>query len=354
MPFITPDVIQIRADQLRDILNLLQLPQTPGPDSDWYVRASAVAGVAEGLYQHQAWMVRQIFPDTADRDFMELHARVRHLIRKPAVPASGPLTLTGNPGARAPAGLTATLNDVSWTTTAVVTLDAAGTGTVPAISSLPGPAGDTTEPVAARLTTTPDGFDSTVIVGVMRGGTAEETDAELLARLLELIRRPPAGGNQYDYKRWALEVPGVTAAYVYPLRRGPGTVDIAITSGGSLPSQDTIDRVREYIDGVRPVTAKNIMVFAPVIKLTDVTLQVSLNGITQEDAVAAIITALHDDDLRREPGEPFILSQAVLLILLIPGITDVKFTSPAGNVEAVTDETVVEWLRTGTITVGLL
>ncbi|WP_413462564.1 baseplate J/gp47 family protein [Kingella kingae] len=45
------------------------------------------------------------------------------------------------------------------------------------------------------------------------------------------MRRPPAGGNQYDYKNWALSVDGVSSAYVYPLRRGLGTVDIAITSG---------------------------------------------------------------------------------------------------------------------------
>ena len=67
MPFITKNAAQIRTDILRDIKNLLQLSDdTLGPDSDWYIRASSVASVAEGLYQHQGWIVRQIFPDTAD------------------------------------------------------------------------------------------------------------------------------------------------------------------------------------------------------------------------------------------------------------------------------------------------
>ncbi|WP_337050269.1 baseplate J/gp47 family protein, partial [Serratia fonticola] len=71
-------------------------------------------------------------------------------------------------------------------------------------------------------------------------GTDDESDKSLLARLLELIRRPPAGGNKYDYHRWAMDVPGVTAAYVYPLRRGLGTVDVVITSGNDLPSPATV------------------------------------------------------------------------------------------------------------------
>lgn len=35
---------------------------------------------------------------------------------------------------------------------------------------------------------------------------AGETDADLLARLLARIRRPPAGGNRYDYETWAKSV----------------------------------------------------------------------------------------------------------------------------------------------------
>nr|WP_315415067.1 hypothetical protein [uncultured Pseudomonas sp.] len=52
-------------DSLRDIRNL-QAEADIGPDSDNYVRSSAVASAIEGLYQKLAWLYRQIFPDTAD------------------------------------------------------------------------------------------------------------------------------------------------------------------------------------------------------------------------------------------------------------------------------------------------
>lgn len=355
MPFNTKTAAQVREDQLRDIKNLLQLPdERLGPDSDWFVRASAVASVAEGLYQHQGWIVRQIFPDTADSEYLYLHARTRGLTKKPATHASGPATFTGQTGTIAPAGLVFKRDSLSWTTIGQVTIGANGQGTAQATAAQQGIVGNTSAATTATLTTTPAGFDSAVTVGVMTGGTDVETDAELLARLLEIIRRPPAGGNKYDYKRWALEVAGVSAAYVYPLRRGLGTVDIVITSAGGLPSQDIIDHVKAHIDDVRPVTAKDILVLAPTLKSFDVHVKVSLDGITLQDAKTAITATLKDEDTRREPGESFVRSQAAMLISLIPGITDVEMTAPAANLTAVADATKVEWLRLGAVQVESL
>lgn len=82
--------------------------------------------------------------------------------------------------------------------------------------------------------------------------------------MLERIRRPAAGGNKYDYKAWALDVDGgVEAAFVYPLRRGLGTVDIAITSNNDLPSDETVRQAQLILMVVRPVTAKGSFVIKP-------------------------------------------------------------------------------------------
>ena len=127
-----------------------------------------------------------------------------------------------------------------------------------------------------------------------------------------------------------------------------------ITSAGGLPSQDVIDRAQAHIDDVRPVTAKNALVIAPTIVNFDVSVQVSLNGLTLADATTQIIASLHDDDSRREPAVPFIRSQAGTLISLIPGITDREFIAPAANIVPVVNEEKVEWLRLGNVEVGLL
>jgi uncharacterized phage protein gp47/JayE len=67
-----------------------------------------------------------------------------------------------------------------------------------------------------------------------------ETDAALLTRVLDYIRRPPQGGNKYDYIRWAKEVDNVAAAYCVPIPT-LGQVDVIIlansnTTGSEIPS----------------------------------------------------------------------------------------------------------------------
>ena len=104
---------------------------------------------------------------------------------------------------------------------------------------------------------------SDVVLTILLVRQMLKSDSSLLERLLEIIRRPPAGGNRYDYRIWALSVDGVDAAYVYPLRRGLGTVDIAITSNNEVPSDETVQRCQTYIDDVRPVTARESKVVKP-------------------------------------------------------------------------------------------
>lgn len=353
MPFITPSFEDIRNDILRDIKNTNPDADT-GVDSDLYVRACASASVAVGIYQYQGWIVRQIFPDTADTEFLEWHARTRGLYRKSATTASGILTVTGEPGATAAAGYSVTRGSLTYTTTATVTLDTDGNGTVAASYSTSGAAGNTTAITSGTFTSTPTGFDSTVIIGVMAGGTDAESDSELLARLLDIIRRPPAGGNQYDYRRWAMAVDGVTAAYVYPLRRGLGTVDVVITSAGGAPSAEIIAAVQAYIDDQRPVTAKDFLVLAPTFKNVDIDVRISVSGVTLAEAVANITSALTDYIARLAPGEAFIKSQAEMIVSQVTGIVDRNMITPTGNVLPTVDESVVEWIRAGDIEVSEL
>ncbi|MEQ1966263.1 baseplate J/gp47 family protein [Xenorhabdus nematophila] len=348
--WITPEFQQIRDDLLRDIKN--QLPDADiGADSDYFIRASSVASVAEGIYQHQGWIVRQIFPDTADSDYLELHARTRNLTRKPATTATGSASLTGSPGAVLPAGAEMRGETVSVKTTSAVTIDPHGQAIVAIIANQSGTAGNRSSSTESELVSAPMGINSRAVVQTLTGGTDAETDASLLARLLDIIRRPPAGGNKYDYRRWALEVPGVTNAFVYPLRRGLGTVDIAVTSADGLPSADTINAVQAHIDDVRPVTAKSSLVLAPALRTVDFVVEVILEGITLEAVNREISQVITDAVGRLAPGEPLIRSQIEMRISLIPGIRDRRIIAPADNVIAQVDKNHLEWLRTGDITV---
>ncbi|WP_420996248.1 baseplate J/gp47 family protein [Cupriavidus sp. 30B13] len=350
MAFVVPPFASIRDTLLRDLKSLLPEADV-GPDSDHFVRASSVASAIEGLYEHQTWLVKQIFPDTADSEYLALHAQVRGLSYKSAVSAGGTILLTGVPNSPIPSDLVVKIGDASYVTTATGQLDADGAATIAAKAQTAGLAGNLQPGAKGSLMAPPLGVASEVTVVTMVGGVDVETDAELLARLLELIRRPPAGGNRYDYRRWAMEVPGVSAAYVYPLRRGLGTVDVVITSAGALPSQDTIAAVQAHIDDMRPVTAKNCLILAPTERIVDLSTAVSLDGITIAAARGQITAAeaAYFDQLA--PGETAYRSRIETIISGLAGVVDREVSAPAANVVPVVDATKVEWLRLGDVNV---
>jgi uncharacterized phage protein gp47/JayE len=158
-----------------------------------------------------------------------------------------------------------------------------------------------------------------------------ETDADLLARLLDYIRRPPAGGNKSDYVKWALSITGVKAAYCVPLGQGPGSVDVVIvadiSTGSEVPSAGLIEEVRAYIDEQRPVTAKYLRVIAPEILPQAVTL--AGTGANYNPVQTALDIATYMEGFA--PGQPLYRSQ-LGNIAIINGAEDYVIPTPAANV----------------------
>ncbi|GGZ77148.1 tail protein [Ignatzschineria indica] len=345
MPLMVPSFDEIREMILNDITSLDQSAAIHS-DSDNYIRASSLAALTEGLYAHHAWIARQIFADSADSEFLEKHASTRAIYRKNAVKAEGIATITGEKGRKIPAGTEIKANDCYFLTLSDTTLES-NQAELKISAKEPGTKSNFVK-VNGILTAAPAGIRSECIVST-KGGTDIESDGDLLARYLEILRRPPAGGNRYDYKRWALEVPGVTNAYVYPLRRGLGTVDIAITSGDDLPSESVINACQAYIDDVRPVTAKHSYVVAPLIKRIDVVVEVQLKGIALDDITKTLKRVLEDHFSRIAPAETLIISQIEALISDQVGVVDRKLIAPSQNLTP--DALLIEWYRLGTITV---
>ncbi|MDF7676352.1 baseplate J/gp47 family protein [Neisseriaceae bacterium ESL0693] len=343
-----PTFDEIRHAILRDTLSLNPEADVSS-DSDHYIRASSLASCAVGQYAHQAWILRQFFPDTADTAYLERHCSLHGLKRKNATYATGVATVNGVADAQIKAGLQIKCDELFFTVRDDARIGAEGTAHIQIISSEAGTRYDVAD-MAAQFMSAPAGVASELQIIKTTGGTDAETDTELLLRLLELLRRPPAGGNQYDYKNWALSVDGVTSAYVYPLRRGLGTVDIVITSAGDVPSDDIVQKVQDYIDAMRPVTAKNSFVIKPNVTLVDINVAVKLSGVTLITVTNDIKTALAEYFDSIQPGDAVVMSQIEAVISNIAGVVDRKLTIPNANL--IPDMLhKVEWFRLGKVTV---
>ncbi len=343
MAYTYPEFLSLLDRYLRDVRNLRSQAHIDA-DSDHYIRGACVSSAAEGLYDHQAWIARQIMPDTADPEYIEMHAALRGLTLKAATFASGTISLSGEPGSEALSGLTAKIDgtEILVVTTSGGTLDANGSLSVACRASAPGVCPDF-EAAHALLQSPPSGVNAVCQI-TLTGGTNASTHAELLAELLYYMRNPPGGGNRFDYVRWAMEVPGVTGAWCYPARRGLGTVDIVIVSAGGLPSPEVLAAAQAHIDTERPVACPDARVFAPVPLSIGVTAALRLAaGYTLPGLQSQAETLLAQYFAGVEPGGEVVHVRMEALLLSMPGVVDVQITAPAGNIQA----GALEWPRLG-------
>jgi uncharacterized phage protein gp47/JayE len=182
--------------------------------------------------------------------------------------------------------------------------------------------------------------------GVSR--TYLESDASLLSRLLDFIRRPPAGGTKSDYIKWARSVDNVANAYCFPLAQGLGTVDVvvlanAVTTGSEIPGQPILDAVTAAIDAARPVTSSMVRILAPAVLTENVTMVVT-GARADKTQIAADIEAYL---LAMEPKQPLYLTQ-LAAIAITNGAENADISAPAEDIVPTLSETMI---RPGVISV---
>jgi len=348
MPFSRPDLPTLINRAEADIETRL-----PGADarlrrSNLNVLARVHSGAAHGLYGYLEWIARQVIIDTADGDMLERHASIWGVERKAASPAVGNVTVTGTHGAIVPADSTLARSDgVQYTTDVEVTISG-GTATIAVTAVDGGQAGNASAASSLSFDTPIAGVSATatVAVGGLTGGADIEADDDLRARLLARIQQPPHGGASYDYIAWALEVPGVTRAWVYPAELGLGTVTVRFVrddDASPIPDAGEVTAVQDYIDSVRPVTA-DVTVVAPIA----VPLNFSIDLTPDTAAIRAAVEAELRDLLLREsePGATILLSHIREAISLASGENDHVLAAPTANVT----HAVGEMATFGTIT----
>jgi len=352
MTFTTPTRTAIRDKLLRDLKS--QQPDADvSTDSDWYVRATAHAGAAEGLYAHQAWIARQILPDVCDDDVLQRFAESRGIYRKAASSASGSVQLAGcTAGAVIPSASELRRADgVAYTSTSAATVASDGTATVEVQAVEPGAAGNASAGTGLTFSAPPSGVPAAATSGAITGGADIEAWDSVRERLQWRMRNPPAGGNAADYVGWATAVPGVAKAWVYKLRRGDGTVDVAVMTATGLPSAGLLAAVQAAIDAVRPVMkAGGFLALAPTAVPVPVSGALALDGtVAEADVLAAIQTALAGYFDALAPGDTVVRNRLIALIADVPGVADFSLTLPAANVATTITSAAVKLATLGTV-----
>lgn len=295
--------------------------------SDARVYARVLAGASHELHGHVQWVAQQVIYDTAEAEILERWATLWGINRKAAVAASGSIAVTGY-GAVPAGALYTRAGGVEF----VVTESTAVPGNVPVRASLAGAAGNTAAGEALSLMTPIDGVATVATVNSLVNGSDIEDVASLRLRFLARIRKAPNGGDVDDYERWALEVPGVTRAWVAPLEQGAGTVVVRFVRDNDtpiIPDAGEVAVVKAYIEARKPVTAE-LFVVAPVAAPVDFQIALTPNTLAARAAVEAELRDL----LVREaaPGKTLLLSHIREAVSTAAGEVDHVVVAPAANV----------------------
>jgi uncharacterized phage protein gp47/JayE len=341
MPFLRPSLDELIVRISDDIDARL-----PGADSKprrsvLFVLARVIAGVAHGIYGLIDFVWRQIFVDTAEHDQLIRHAATYGIARKGAVAALGVVDLTGSNGATVPLAARLLRSDgVEYVSIATATI-IAGVATLSIEALDGGTIGNAAAGQSLTFASPIAGINATAIVsaGGLISGAEEEGDEALRARLITRIQQPPAGGNSADYRAWALEVAGVTRAWVYSNELGIGTVSVRFVIDGRqdiIPTAPEVAAVQAYIDERRPAGMKAFLVVAPIARPVDFSIRLNPSS----PAIRAAIREELADLFRREavPGGTLPNSRLDEAISLGAGEYDHETLAPGGAVVTETGE----------------
>lgn len=246
------------------------------------------------------------------------------ITKKNGTVATGSATFTGAETTQIPAGsIIQTTAGLQFLTVSdgVIT---GGTAKIAIEASEIGPSYNMPVNTITQIPTAISGITAVTNDVITSGGTDQETDAALVARLLTQVQSPSTSGNAAQYKEWALEVAGIGLAQVFPLWNGAGTVKVcAVDSNMSPLSSNLLTALTAYVESQRPIGATVTYESAAALPINISVDVVRNTAYTQAQIITSLTTSIISY-LKSIYSKQNYVSYAVIgsLIMVTPGVTD--------------------------------
>ncbi|HED1307165.1 TPA: baseplate J/gp47 family protein [Kluyvera ascorbata] len=210
------------------------------------VVADMDAGMAHLHYGYLDYMALQSNPFTATDESLAGWMALKRVYRKPASAAkSKDVKAVGTANRIIPAGTILNRGDgYQYTVDAEIKIQDSGEGHGGITAVLPdvtddvtggGANGNADAGTVLTLDVNIAGVEAQLtLIEAATGGADIEDEEAFRSRGLLSWQEPPQGGSDTDYKKWALEVPGVTRAWVKRRLNGAGTVGVYIMCDENL------------------------------------------------------------------------------------------------------------------------
>lgn len=306
-----------------------------GSFTDHVLRAAALEIAND--YFDQNRIIPIAFVNETSGKYIDMRANEYGITRKGGERAHATVTFKGSAGKTIPKNTTVvTAAGLRFTTDISATIET-GLVIVPVTAADVGT--EYNVPMNAIVSLQSGGTVSVYGSTAAEGGTNGETDAELLARLIDKWRRPATSGNANEYRAWALSCDGVGAALVQPLWAGPGTVRVLITDmERQAATTELCNEVKRFIETVRPIGA-SVNVASATVQQINVTANVTLEAGVELSAIkAAYEDELQDyfEETTLEETQKIRYNQVWYLLMNIQGVLDATNVKVNGGVTDIT------------------
>lgn len=271
------NVDELYSEMMRDFVSRTGMEVSGGGDLS--ARLYAAAAQIYALYVQADWVNRQCFPQTAQGEYLDHHARLRALERKAAAYAQGTVRFFGDVSSQFPRQIPEgtvcmTPGLVRFETTQDGVLEAGQSHVdLPVRAMQAGSAGNVIAGSIRVLSVSPVGITGCTNPQALSGGMDEEDDEQLRGRILDSFLRMPNGANCAFYEQGALSFDEVVAAAALPRNRGVGTVDVVVATAQGVPEQYLLTKLNKYFQERREI-AVDVAVTAPETVPVNVTVQI--------------------------------------------------------------------------------
>lgn len=314
-----------------------QTGKTAGSSSELAVRFYAVAAQIYSLYVQGEWTRRQCFPQTAQGEDLDKHAKLRNVTRRQAVKATGKVRFyVDQPQETA---IEIPVNTVCMTAagvrffTAEEAVVAAGElyAEAPVIAGEAGAAGNVGAGTIVYMALPPVRIVACSNPEPLTNGLDQEGDEELRERVLATYRRLANGANNAFYWQAAMSFEDVAAVTVLPKNRGVGTVDVVPAARDGVPSEKLIGEIQAYFDKVREI-ACDVKVYAPTAETVNLELKLWADGDREFDEVSQRVEQTLTGWFNGERlGQPLLRAQLTSLAFGVDGVANCVLVQPAAD-----------------------
>lgn len=301
--------------------------------SDIGIRLKVLAGEIYSALSQADYLKRQAFPQTAQEEFLDLHAQQRGIQRKEAAASSGTLIFTRQTplayDAPIPAGTvcsTGGTDGLRFVTSQQGVLSAGSLQvSIPARAEAGGRGSNTAANTVTVLVTPPPGIEGVGNPLPFTGGEDGETDEQLRARVVASWNTIPNGTNAAFYRDFVLGYEGVRSVSVIPRSSGTGTVTIYAAGSGQAPDESLLARIQEELQQMREI---NVDVTLLPCETVEVSLYAEItpqDGYSMEEVRADCQQALREYFLSLSIGQPVLLAAAGDALFHTPGVKNYAF-----------------------------